>query len=816
MATSLVIHGHFYQPPRENPWTRQVEREPSAGTDHDWNARIHRECYRPNAFARVFDKYGRIERIVNNYAQISFNFGPTLLNWLSENEPITYRRILEADRESLERLGHGSALAQGYNHTILPLCNERDRLTQAIWGLADFRHRFGRDAESLWLPETACDDATLGTLIDCGLKFVILSPHQAERVRPLAGGEWRSVADGSIDPGVAYRYFHRDGSGRSIDVFFYDGPISRAIAFEGILHSSQALVGRLRAAQGGEGRLLHVATDGESYGHHTHFGDRTLAHALLVEAPAQGFKVTNYAAFLEAHSPSSEVAIKLGPDGQGTSWSCIHGVGRWTRDCGCSTSSRPGWNQAWRAPLRAALDLLRDEIVRQFDETRDDLFRDPWAARDAYIELLLDPDRAREEWVREQAGHSLSTRHRERALLHLELQRHAMLMYTSCGWFFADISGIETLQVLRYAGLALDLIEEMNLPSPRERFLDALSEARSNIDAMGNGADIFRRFVDPSRVTIGRIAAHIAISSLVAEGDEEGRFAGHRYSRTSFQKQTHGRVTLATGRFQLEEITTGRRRDFAIASMHLGGVDFYCVTRSFPGAQRFSMSSQRLWSIFRTASLPRILRIAQEEFGPEEYGLESVLPEGKQRIAELVLGDVVRFFSEQYAYLYETHRRTLEMLREAGLEFPKELQAAGEFTLGRRFDEQVRAASGSRDPAAYHRAAVIGEEAAQRGYKIDRSRAGTIFAEMIAEAVDLAVTESSDETIESALALIELAGWLRLESNLERAEEILFQKLKESAEWPESLWPIARALRFAVSAPGLQRIGLSRPRDENP
>jgi alpha-amylase/alpha-mannosidase (GH57 family) len=785
MPTSLVIHGHFYQPPRENPWTRQVEREISAHPDHDWNKRIHRECYRPNAFARIFDRFGLIARIVNNYAQLSFNFGPTLLSWLAETEPLTYNRVLDADRDSLKRLGHGNAIAQGFNHAILPLCNARDRVTQIRWGRADFRYRFGREAESLWLPETACDDATLGALIDEGLKYVILSPHQAERVRPLTGGEWRHVADGSVDPGVPYRYFHRDGSKRSIDIFFYDGPISRALAFEGILTSSQALVGRLRTAQGGEGRLVHVATDGESYGHHTHFGDRTVAHALLVEAPVQGFEVTNYAAFLEKHPPAMEAEIKPGPDGQGTSWSCIHGVGRWIRDCGCNTGSRPGWNQAWRAPLRQALDLLRDEIVKSFEETRDELFQDPWAARDAYINLLLDPDHSRGEFLREHAGHLLSSRHSERALLYLELQRLSMLMYTSCGWFFADLSGIETIQVLKYAGQALDLIEELDLTSPHDRFLDALSTAKSNQSEMGNGADIFRRFVNPLRVTPGRIAAHIAISSLVAEGDEEGQVAGHRYARTSFQQQTHG-----------------RRRDFAIASMHLGGVDFYSVARAFPGAQRFATSAQKLWSSFRTASLPRILRIAQEEFGPDEYGLESVMSEGKVKITQLVLRDVMRHFLEQYAYLYETHRRTLEMLQEAGLEFPKELQAAGEFTLSRRFDEQVKEAAGSRDPAAYHRAALIGEEAAQRGYQIDRSRAGVIFEEMIAEAVDLAVTEPTEETIESALALIEEAGWLRLESNLERAEEALYRSFEKSHEWPEPLWPLARALRFAISAAG--------------
>lgn len=330
MTTPLVIHGHFYQPPRENPWTGSVDREASAAPDHDWNERVYRQCYRPNAFARVLDGYGRVTQIVNNYAFISFNFGPTLLAWMQERHPETYERILDADRVSSQRNGgHGNAIAQGYNHTILPLMNERDRRTQIRWGLADFRHRYRRTAESLWLPETACNDATLGALIDEGLRFVILSPYQAERIRRIGTHAWHTVTDGSIDPGLAYRYFHRDGSGRSIAVFFYDGPIARAVAFEGALASSQALVGRLAQAPGGSGRLVHIATDGESYGHHTHLGERGLAHALCVEAEARGFSLTNYGAFLDAFPPTIEVEIKYGSAGEGTAWSCAHGVGRW-------------------------------------------------------------------------------------------------------------------------------------------------------------------------------------------------------------------------------------------------------------------------------------------------------------------------------------------------------------------------------------------------------------------------------------------------------------------------------------------------------
>ena len=383
MTTALVIHGHFYQPPRENPWTEMIDREPSARPFHDWNERIHSECYRPNAYARIVDSYGRVERIVNNYADISFNFGPTLLSWLERQHPVTYWRIIEADRTSVgTRKGHGNAIAQGYNHVILPLCNARDQLTQVRWGISDFRQRFGRQPESLWLPETACNDATLGVLIDEGLGYVILSPHQAERVRPLGASAWQSVIDGSVNPTVPYKYFHRDGSGRSIAIFFYDGQISKSIAFDGLLASSHMLIDRCERAAAGGAPLVNVATDGESYGHHFHFGDRGLAYALEVEAAAHGFRVTNYGEFLAENPPTWEAEIKQGPEGEGTAWSCAHGVGRWTRDCSCHAGAPEGWTQKWRAPLRAALNYLRDEAARAYAEQGGELFRDPWRARD--------------------------------------------------------------------------------------------------------------------------------------------------------------------------------------------------------------------------------------------------------------------------------------------------------------------------------------------------------------------------------------------------------------------------------------------------
>src|SRR5690349_4859431 len=384
---ALIIHGHFYQPPRENPWTGIIEEQPSAAPFHDWNERIHSECYWPNS-AVTFSSGGQTQAI-NNYSHISFNFGPTLLSWLEQSHKPTYDRIITADRNSIARHnGHGNAVAQAYGHAILPLCNERDLRTQIRWGLADFRYRFGREAEAMWLPETACNERVLNALIEERMRYVILAPHQAtiyrtangsERDKSIAAERPRTDVD-ILDPSIPYRYSSRTGDG-SIAVFLYDGSTSRAIAFEHLLKSSPDLVDAFVHSVDNK-PMLNVATDGETYGPHFKFGDLCLAHALTREAPGRGFAITNYGAYLDQYLPEVEIEINNGPDGEGTSWSCPHGIGRWIRDCGCRTGGEADWDQAWRRPLRAALDFLRDENIAHFEATRGKLFTFPWLARD--------------------------------------------------------------------------------------------------------------------------------------------------------------------------------------------------------------------------------------------------------------------------------------------------------------------------------------------------------------------------------------------------------------------------------------------------
>ena len=473
----LAVHGHFYQPPRENPWSEVVEVEESAAPYHDWNERITAECYAPNAA---------------NLEKISFNFGPTLLSWLEGHHPETYAKILEADRASRHRRdGHGNAIAQGYNHLIMPLASRRDKVTQVRWGVEDFRHRFGREPEGMWLPETAADRETLAVLAETGLKFTILAPTQARRVRPLPNGRWQNVESGKIDPSRAYRW--ASGADPSLALFFYDSPISRAIAFEGALASGETLRARLIggfSAQRPGPQLVNVATDGESYGHHRPSGDHALAAALQSIEIGGEATLTNYGAFLAAHPPTHEVEIV-----EGTSWSCAHGVERWRADCGCRVG-RANWHQRWRAPLRETMDWLRDELDPFYEARLAKLVKNPWDARDDYIQVILHRSaESRAAFLSRHQRGPLEPPRQGEALRLLELQRQRLLMFTSCGWFFDEISGLEATQVLKYAARAMQLAGGLGFSGLEEEFLRRLKAARSNLPELGDGAEVYRRLV---------------------------------------------------------------------------------------------------------------------------------------------------------------------------------------------------------------------------------------------------------------------------------------------------------------------------------
>ncbi|MEM1032844.1 MAG: DUF3536 domain-containing protein [Myxococcota bacterium] len=769
---ALVIHGHFYQPPRDNPWTGQIERQPSAAPFHDWNARIDRECYRPNGWARIFDDRGRVRRIVNNYERLSFNFGPTLLSWLERHQPRGYRRILEADRRSRAGGGHGNAIAQGYHHAILPLCNDRDLRTQVRWGCAEFAHRYGRTADALWLPETACDDRTLGVLIDEGLRYALLAPNQADAVDEGAG--WRDVSDGSIDPGRPYRFDHPDGSGRSLALFFYDGAISQAIAFEGVLSSSRALVDRFSAASGGNGTIVHAVTDGESYGHHHRFGDRCLAHALFEEAERQGFWVTNYATLLDHHpAPLPQVRIKGGDEGRGTSWSCAHGVGRWMRDCGCHTGGGPGCHQRWRAPLRAALDTLRDAAATAFAARLEPWFEDPWALRDDYIALLLHPTRDRAAFLAARARVPLDAERVATTLGWLEAQREAMAMYTSCGWFFHDLAGIETLQVMRYAGRLVDRLAGLGVSGVEASLLAQLAEAETNDPACGNGADLYRREVWPQRVTAEGLAAHVAMSQVIdPQSGPQDEVAGHRVQLSAQTVAGQGGWTVATARVALEARATGTRTDHATCVLHLGGVDLHCAVCPFPGETAFAKASARLQAAGSRGSWLALVRAAEAEFGAQAYGLTDVLESGRERVSQTLFEALRRRYAAFDASRYEEAAGVLRRFVASGLPVPPELRAWVGAGLRRRWVVALgvaeRGLGDGFDPRAYDQAlALAAPEAAVR---LERALT-TILGHLETGAPAAAL---GTNPITAALELLDTARRLGLTLDLEVAQEQVY------------------------------------------
>lgn len=500
----VCIHGHFYQPPRENPWTGRVDREASAAPFHDWNRRISSECYRPNAAAEIRDAHGRVVERVDNYRRISFDFGPTLLSWMERETPETHHAVVAADRAGRERFaGHGPAMAQGHGHLILPLANRRDRQTQILWGIADFEHRFGRFPEGLWLPETAADAETLDLLAHHGVRFTVLAPGQARRVRPLEPdaetraetGSWHDVTGGRIDTTVPY--LHRGPSGRSLALFFYDGPLARAVAFEDLLHDgddlAQALVGALDGAGPGP-RLSHLASDGETFGHHHRHGEMALAWALRRIEREGRAELTTYGRFLELCPPRHEVRIV-----EPSSWSCVHGVERWRGDCGCHTGGEPGWNQRWRAPLRRALDRFRDALDLRFVEQAGRWVDDPWAARDDYIRVLLEPSaESHGRFLERHRRHPLGADEAARLWKLLEMQRHRMAMFTSCGWFFNDPAGLETVQILRHAARAAELAEELFGEDLGARLVRDLEAVHSNRAGEGTGRDLWMRRVAPA------------------------------------------------------------------------------------------------------------------------------------------------------------------------------------------------------------------------------------------------------------------------------------------------------------------------------
>lgn len=681
----LCIHGHFYQPPRESPWLEEIEVEDSAYPYHDWNRRITVECYGPNAASRILDREGHISEIVNNYSEISFNFGPTLLSWMEKREPQVYTHIIESDKISQkERGGHGNAIAQCYNHIIMPLASKRDKVTQVIWGIKDFEIRFKRKPEGMWLPETAVDIETLNILSDHGIKFTILSPHQAHRVRPIGEGKCTDVSGGGVDPRRPYRVSL--GDGKFINVFFYHDRIAHAVAFEGLLGDGEKFTNRL--IEGFDSRdenpqILNIATDGETYGHHHRFGDMALAYVLKRTEENGLVKITNYGEYVEKFPPEYEVEIF-----ENTSWSCAHGVERWRSDCGCKTGDNQSWNQRWRKPLRDALNWLKDEVDLIFEKEGVNFFKDVWESRDGYIDIIFDRSRESvEEFFGQFKKREFSDIEKTTALKLLEMERQALLSFTSCGWFFSDISGIETVQVLKYAARTIQLAIELTGIDLEPRFLDMLSFAPSNAPSVENGRAVYENLVKPFFVDLKRAIAHYAITSLFREYEKGEQIFSFDFQTLDYQKDSLGAVTLLVGRTRVQSKTVWEATQAAFGVLYFGGYDFRCSIKGFLDLPDYERLKGELFRMFLSHSITEVIRAMDAHFTGEYYTLKDLFIDERRKIAEFLLESTLSRYSDIYERIYEENRKLLHFLWSINTPIPSALKVAVEFVLNSRISQ---------------------------------------------------------------------------------------------------------------------------------
>jgi alpha-amylase/alpha-mannosidase (GH57 family) len=791
---SVAIHGHFYQPPRENPWLEAVEIQDSAAPYHDWNERVTAECYAPNTAARRVTRDNRILDIVNTFEKISFNVGPTLCAWLERHARDVYTHILEADRLSVRaRGGHGNAIAQVYNHMILPLATRRDKVTQVRWGLGDFRSRFGREPEGMWLPETAVDDESLEVLAEAGLKFTILAPHQAGRVRALGDEPWQEVGD-RIDPSRAYLW--RGRGGQQLALFFYDGPISRAIAFEDALDRGEHLVARLRGGFSAERtwpQLVHCATDGESYGHHKTFGDMALAAAIHQLETGGDVALTNHGAFLAAHPPTHQVQIR-----ERTSWSCVHGVERWRSDCGCRM--RGDWHQRWRRPLREALDWLRDQIDLFYEARASAYLKDPWEARDRYVDVVLDrtPERLEAFFAATQRV-ALDAAARVETRRLLEMERNRLLMYTSCGWFFDELSALEPVQILKYAAMSLQYLRDLGGGVLEPDFVRRLEAAPTNVRDYPSGADVYRRLIRPAVVDWRRVVAHYAITGLVEEYPDDARIYAWRVRREDETREAYNGTALRIAQVRVTAGMTGETREGMYALLHFGGHDFSCGIRVWEDRATYEALKADLLRRYGQHSMADMVHGLDEHFPRDSFGLPHLFIEERRRVLGSVIRAVLDRHEETYHRIWDESRKLVRYLREVEAPIPEVFRITAKHVLEEEITGEVRhaAVAGTFSERAFELVA----EARGLGLTLDLSAARPTMRRAVAEALASLRDTPAPERVAAVTALVEGAQRLGVRFGLWRTQNEFFELWTARPEARPLLRPLAAALGFALQEP---------------
>lgn len=768
MDRYICIHGHFYQPPRENPWLEEIELEEEARPFHDWNERITEECYAPNAASRILDSDRRIIDVINNYSRISFNFGPTLLSWIEDHAPDVYRSVIEADEKSRRRFsGHGSAIAQAYNHIIMPLANSRDKRTQVRWGVRDFEYHFDREPEGMWLPETAVDTETLDIMAEYGIKFTILSPRQAKKIRKIGKEDWSDVSGAGIE--TRRPYLCRLPSGRTITIFFYNGPISEDVGFGGSLGDGRKFARRLRGEFSEEGKnsqLVHFATDGETYGHHREYGDMALASCLHEIESGDYADMTVYGEYLEKHPPEYEVEIF-----ENTSWSCEHGIERWRSDCGCSTGKHPDWTQKWRGPLREAMNWLRDSLIPVYEKGASKYLKNPWKARENYIHVVLDrSEKNVEDFLSRHSKHDLSDEEKIEVLKLLEMRRNAMLMFTSCGWFFDAIAGEEGRQVLRYAARAMQLASEVSGVELKSEFLEFLEKAPCNSPEYDNVAEAYQEMVEPGIVDFYDLTAHYAIASLFEQYSGEEEVYSFTVSRKSHDVEEVGDQRLNIGKVRVKSDITWEERNMAFTVLHLGEHNLIGGVMDLSNERTFSEVQSDLRESFLSGNASEAFHIIDERFGEKNYSLWNLFADEQRSVLKKILEERVREVEDLLKDEYEDIHPTLRAIKEMNVSPPWLLTSVAELVTNADLRELLR-----EEELDLERLRELVEDIQIENFEIDEDRlsfdATMRINSMMEELEESPMGVSKIEELESFIEILSYAG---LDLDLWKAQNFYF------------------------------------------
>ena len=765
----LVIHGHFYQPPRENPWLEEIEFQQSASPYHDWNTKITHECYEPNGAARVLEK-GKIIDIVNNYQKLSFNFGPTLLNWLYFKTPEIYKMIIKGDKTSeLKKNGHGNAIAQAYNHMIMPLANEHDKRTQIIWGIEDFKFHFGHKPEGIWLPELAVDKQTLKIIAEQGLKFTILSPHQAKKIKKIGDENWLDVSNNKIDPSKPYKLSFEDEL--SITIFFYDAPISHSIAFEKVLDNGDLFVNRILSGYSEKRdwpQILILATDGETYGHHHPFGEMALAYAMKKIEENGLAEITNPSYYLSIYQPQWEVEII-----ENTSWSCPHGLGRWKDDCGCTTGGKIGWNQKWRKPLREAMDWLRDMVDTIFEREGSKLFKDPWEARNGYIQLILNPSiEQKERFFREYQKKELSYEEKVKALKLLEMEKNRMFMYTSCGWFFADISGLEAKQNMMYAARVIQIASEY-IPDLEESFIKMLSEAKSNIKEKRDGGYIYKTEIKPNIVDLKRVAAHYSIDSIFHSPKKEEKLFCYVIKNDDYIQHSFAETSFITGKIEIESIITNEKKDIIFTVIHFGGHDFRCSLKFIMNQNdNYPKIKKELEDAYLSHSITELIRIMDHHFPGKYYTLKDLFLDRRREILSKVTQEASKKYEDILRQIYEHGRDLMKIIKNLDGVIPYSYLIAASYSLKQELKDRITKLKDN----------IYSERIDEIFKEIDCFKLSIPLEDVIMDAekiINQKMLTVKEGKIENVVKLISFLNKYDLLPSLWKAQNIFFDILKE-------------------------------------